>query len=379
MDPDKLEDFDVANYNKKKCLREYNRIMDMLDSDLHQKKKAKKGKTKPTAVPPPSSSSSSSSSSCSSSTSTSSSALPSTTLPAIINPPLLTSSATSTQSNPTLQPTIPHRSNIEQQQTEIETNKLPDGNFLDLPCELLGLMNDLCPTQSKLKPNQLPMIRKAFLAIGGQLREDRNIQNPLWWKKLLCFPRAICAPTHDGLSTAQRIKWICEDDWDFFCLKNFKTRTEHPRNNDNGKRHIKRATTLLRQGEISRADRALQNENPGRVSINESHEQLKKLHPTPVADDSLPPVPSDLPAIEITSDLAFSIIRRAPRSSTPCGTFSFRNEFLKDLVGSGTSTEEENCLELFTWIFNMIANNLLPLEIMNVLKDTQGITIPKKK
>ena len=48
--------------------------------------------------------------------------------------------------------------------------------------------------------------------------------------------------------------------------------------------------------------------------------------------------------------------KNSSRSSSPCGIFATRNEFLKDLVGSCSTTLEEDCLDVFTWLFNIIAN-----------------------
>ena len=181
----------------------------------------------------------------------------------------------------------------------------------------------------------------------------------------------------------------------FFNTKNFKTRPgstfdrtalsiasnteeENPFDPQPPNKQIERTVDLLRSGEISRAMRCLQSLDSNSTPINEVFKLMQDLHPTPNSDDSLPPLPTDLPKIEIDQSTALKVIKNSAKKSTPCGALSVRNEFLKQLIGSLASSLEEECLDVFTWLFNMIGNGLIPTEIMEVLKDTQGMAIDKK-
>ena len=81
-------------------------------------------------------------------------------------------------------------------------------------------------------------------------------------------------------------------------------------------------------------------------------------------------VPPNLDQLDITPETVRNIIQQSKRALSPCGIFSLRNEFLKDLIGNMSSPQEEECLHFFTWLF--------PVSVMSILKDTQGATIPKK-
>ena len=130
------------------------------------------------------------------------------------------------------------------------------------------------------------MIRKCYLFILTKMQHENNIADSAYMTKLLLLSRVLLTPTvEDGVWTReQRCQWVMADDWSHFTLGAFK-RARKPdarRVSDkdfNNNKH-KRATSLMRDGEIARAFKALQSVNVARMSSSEVYDILEALHPS---------------------------------------------------------------------------------------------------
>ena len=261
-----------------------------------------------------------------------------------------------------------------------------DTRLDQIPLEHLGVLCDLAPTSKNPKGTHIPMIRKCYVHLLSQMQHDNDIANTALWTKLLLLARVLLTPTaEDGKWTReQRCRWVMADDWSHFTLGAFK-RANKPspagrvvNDKDFDKRKHKRATALMREGEIARAFRVLQTANVPKMSSEEVFETLQTLHPSRENDYELPRPPRNLPETELDCDTVKRMISQAKRSISPCGISSLRYDLLKQMIGSLQIVEERTLLEKLTWLLTAIVNGKLPTTVEDLTRSTQGMAIPKK-
>ena len=251
----------------------------------------------------------------------------------------------------------------------------------------MGILCNLAPTSKNPKATHIPMIRKCYVHILTKMQHDNNIRDTTYWTKLLLLSRVLLTPTNvEGEWTReQRCRWVMADDWRHFTLGAFK-KAHKPgaarlaTDEEFDARKHKRATALMKEGEIARAFRALQAVNVPKLSSEEVYDILDELHPSRENDYALPAPPrrANLPETQLDSSIVKRIISQASRSTSPCGISSLRYDLLKQMIGSLQTEEERTLLEKLTWLLTIIVNGKLPMPAEEVVSSTQGLIIPKK-
>ena len=220
------------------------------------------------------------------------------------------------------------------------------------------------------------MIRKCYVHILTKMQHDNNIRDTTYWTKLLLLSRVLLTPTNvEGEWTReQRCRWVIADDWRHFTLGAFK-KAHKPgaarlaTDEEFDARKHKRATALMKEGEIARAFRALQAVNVPKLSSEEVYDILDELHPSRENDYALPAPPrrANLPETQLDSSIVKRIISQASRSTSPCGISSLRYDLLKQMIGSLQTEEERTLLEKLTWLLTIIVNGKLPMPAEEVV------------
>jgi len=246
---------------------------------------------------------------------------------------------------------------------------------------------DLTPTRRHVKATQVASIRQCFISLITRLRHANNVENVVLWKKLLLLTRVLLTPAREEMkwTLAQRCQWVLGDDWSRFTLGSFKSKRApcamvEQSESDFLKSKLRRTRSLLKDGEIARAFKALQTKHVVPLSSSEIFEQMEKLHPPAEENDTgvVNHPPADIAQLELTPTEVCRMIRQAKKSATPCGITSLRYELLKQLIGTAHTEEENTCLLLLTWVLTIIVNGKVPAVVMGTMRSTQGAAIPKR-
>ena len=259
--------------------------------------------------------------------------------------------------------------------------------LIDIPFNELGVLCDLAPSCKHVKASQISAVQDCFIRLISRLRHLNNVEDVTLWKKLLLLPRVLLTPTWQDIkwTRMQRCDWVRGDDWSHFTLSSFKTKPKPNRTNGNQqstddflKAKLRRVRSLLSDGEISRAFKALESKQVPQPTSEQVFDQMLALHPHAENGGVLPGLPADMEELQLDSSVVFQMIRQAKKSVSPNGITSFRYELLKQLVGAGSSEEEKQFLDHFTWLLTIIANGKVPREVMSMMRSTQGAAIPKR-
>ena len=145
---------------------------------------------------------------------------------------------------------------------------------------------------------------------------------------------------------------------------------------EHDKRRLTVSNNYLKDGEISRGYKALQSSNHPIPATEDVHQQMIDLHPQ--RESALPPLPENLPDLEISTDEVKLIISQTKNSVTNCPITSDRYEHFRKMIGYSSDPEEVQFLDSLTWMINSIANGKVPDDIATILRSTQAMAIAKK-
>ena len=282
-------------------------------------------------------------------------------------------------------------------QPPIDNSKIRDGKdytggdllefYADTPIHLIppgqiGILCSIVVTKKLIYPKNIPMIRNCFNVVLKNLESNKSSE--LQWRKFLFLPRVLFTPekTASGLTLKDKCNLILNDDWSHFPLKLFalknptlpgqKTSKEHD------KARLRRAKSLLRDGEIARSYQALQRENFPTLDNGTTYEKLKKLHPERPPHSILPNLPDNLANVHLSTDEVKATIKKTKYGVTNCPITSLRYELLKALMGKGSDVDEQDFISSLTNVINDMANAKVPKDTAQILRSTQAIAGAKK-
>lgn len=236
----------------------------------------------------------------------------------------------------------------------LDPNDVPeDANLIEyyarspihqIPAEHVGILCDLLPTKKFIRQRNINRVRACYIFLLNNLKREDNRLSSVWWRKCLFLPRVLFTPTDPTcyLTLTDRCNLVLADDWTQFTLDSFLRRQYRPPGPVDQAQHdtrrVKASKHYLKDGEISRSYRALQSNNVPIPAVEDVFQKMNELYPE--RNNDLPPLPNNLPDLEINSEIVETILRQTKNSVTNCPITSLRYEHLKKMIGRTCSSDE---------------------------------------
>ena len=139
--------------------------------------------------------------------------------------------------------------------------------LLDIEFKHMGILSHLKPSIQSIPSKYIDSVRQCYVRIMAALKVANNRHNLILWKKFCIVTHCIFVPKVDKKHDLHFcIKKILGDEWNFFTIDKFQSRTyttSEPSNNTNSmeSRKSKRIQRFMQKGEVARAFKVLTTTN----------------------------------------------------------------------------------------------------------------------